>query len=186
MLKRPSSRRRSHSSEVSLNLVPMLDALVTMIAFLMYTMAFLAFTMVESPLPLVSSAENQQQLPQRPLQLTLTVKEKEVILWSPFDLIPQVVIPNKEDVGADSGPDTLKIHEELLKIKQKFPTENKIILVPKGSTSYDVIIQMLDAIKEFEKSDPPIVAKNPKTGVDEQVQKLFSDVIFGNLLGGEE
>lgn len=186
MLKRPSTRRRTHSEEVSLNLVPMLDALVTMIAFLMYTMAFLAFTMVESPLPLVSSAENQQQLPQRPLQLTLTVKEKEVVLWSPFDLISQVTIPHRADEGAEGGPDTIKIHEELLKIKQRFPNENKIIFVPKGSSSYDMIIQVLDVVREFEKSDPPIIYNNPKTGVSEQVKTLFGDVIFGNLLGGEE
>jgi len=34
MLKRPSSRRRSHPAEIAINLVPMMDALVTMISFL--------------------------------------------------------------------------------------------------------------------------------------------------------
>jgi biopolymer transport protein ExbD len=119
-LKRPSSRRRSEPNEIQLNLVPMLDALVTMIAFLMYTMAFLSLTMIESPLPMVSSEENTAKLRERPLQLTLTLSDKDVLLWSPFDLIPQQRIPNRDD----GSPDTIKIHEAALAIKQKFPTEN--------------------------------------------------------------
>lgn len=182
MLKRPSSRRRSNSAEINLNLVPMLDALVTMISFLMYTMAFLSLTMIESPLPMVSSEQNQAQLKERPLQLTLTVNEKDVLLWSPFDQIPQMTIPNKDD----NSPDYLKLHEALIGIKQKFPKENKVILVPKSSTSYDMIVQIIDAAKNIEKTDPVIVVKNEKTGVDENAKYVFEEVVFGNLLGGDE
>jgi biopolymer transport protein ExbD len=182
MLKRPSSRRRSNHSEVNINLIPMLDALVTMISFLMYTMAFLSFTMIESPIPMVSSEENIQQLKERPLQLTLTVNENDLLLWSPFDLIPQTTIPNKED----KSPDLLKLHETLIGIKQKFPTENKIVLSPKSATSYDLIVSIIDTAKNFEKTDPVIVVKNEKTGVEEQAKTIFGEVVFGNLLGGDE
>ncbi|MBS1958773.1 MAG: biopolymer transporter ExbD [Bdellovibrionales bacterium] len=182
MLKRPSSRRRSHPAEIQINLVPMLDALVTMISFLMYTMAFLSFTMIESPLPIVSPETNQHQLRDRPLQLTLTINEKDLLLWSPFDLIPQRTIQNKQD----GQPDVLKLHEALIAIKQKFLTENKLILVPKGVTSYDTIVAVIDAAKALEKTDPIIVIKNEKTGVQEQAKTLFGEVVFGNLLGGDE
>lgn len=181
-LKRPSSRRRSSHAEVQLNLVPMLDALVTMIAFLMYTMAFMSLTMIESPLPIVSSAENQVQLKERPLQLTLTINEKDILLWSPFDLIQQQKIANKDDGTVD----LIKLHEAVIAIKQKFPTENKIVLVPKSVTSYDTIVAVLDATHNLEKTDPVISAPNPTTQVQEQVKSIFPDVIFGNLLGGDE
>jgi biopolymer transport protein ExbD len=182
VLKRPSSRRRSNHAEISLNLVPMLDALVTMISFLMYTMAFLSLTMIESPLPMVSSEENLQQLKEKPLQLTLTINEKDVLIWSPFDLVPQTIIPNKDD----KTPDYLKLHETLIGIKQKFPTEDKLILVPKSTTSYDAIVSLIDAAKNIDKTDPVIVIKNAKTGVEEQAKYIFSEVVFGNLLGGDE
>ena len=182
MLKRPSSRRRSTSQEIQLNLVPMLDALVTMIAFLMYTMAFLSLTMIESPLPMVSSAENQAQLKEKPLQLTITLNEKDTLLWSPFDMIPQQSIPNHDDGTVD----TLKLHEAVVAIKQKFPSETKVILVPKSKTSYDTIIIVLDSVRNFEKTDPVVSVKNEKTGVQEQVKQIFGEVIFGNLLGGDE
>jgi biopolymer transport protein ExbD len=181
VLKRPSTRRRSHQAEVQLNLVPMMDALVTMIAFLMYTMAFLQLTMIESPLPMVSNEQNLQQLKERPLQLTVTVNDKDVLLWSPFELIQQQTIANREDGTVD----TLKLHEALIAIKQKFPTEDKIILVPKKETSYDTIVLILDASKALDKTDPVIVVKNPKTGVEEQAKNLFTEVVFGNLLGDE-
>ena len=181
-LKRPSSRRRTDPQEIQLNLVPMLDALVTMISFLMYTMAFLSLTMIESPLPMVSSEENTMKLKERPLQLTLSLGEKDVLLWSPFDLIPQMRIPNRDD----GTPDTIKLHEAVLGIKQKFPTEHNLILVPKSNTSYDTIVLVLDAARYIEKTDAPIVVENPTTHVQEQAKTIFPDVIFGNLLGGDE
>lgn len=186
MLKRPSSRRRSNHAEVSINLVPMLDALVTMISFLMYTMAFLSFTMIESPLPIVSSEENQRQLKEPPLQLTLNIKENELQLWSPFDRIPRLVFPNIPDKEGKPSPDVLKLHEALIGIKQKFPKENKIILVPKAATSYDTLVIVMDAAKNLEKTDLPILVKNEKTGMDEPTKTLFNEVVFGNLLGGDE
>jgi biopolymer transport protein ExbD len=160
----------------------MMDALVTMISFLMYTMAFLSFTMIESPLPMVSPDTNQQQLRQRPLQLTLTLNEKDILLWSPFDLIPQQKIPNLPEGKVD----LMRLHETLIGIKQKFLKEDKVILVPQGVTSYDTIIQVIDAVKNFEKTDPIISIKNEKTGIQEQAKYLFGDIVFGNLLGGDE
>lgn len=181
MLKRPSSRRHSAPQEIQINLVPMLDALVTMIAFLMYTMAFMSLAMLESPLPVVSSEENAIQLKEKPLQLTLSIGPKDVMLWSPFDLIPQITIPNQ----ADGRIDTLKIHEKVVELKQKFPTESKIILVPQSNTSYESIVSVIDSVKHLEKTDPLISTANPATGVQEQVKELFHETVFGNLLGGE-
>jgi biopolymer transport protein ExbD len=186
MLKRPSSRRRSNHSEVNVNLVPMLDALVTMISLLMYTMAFLSLTMVESPLPMVSSEENQLQMKDQPLQLSLTINEDHLLVWSPFERIPQTNLPFVPDKDGVPTPDYLKLHETLIGIKQQFPQENKILLVPKASTSYDLIISIIDAAKNLEKTDPVIVVKNEKTGVEEQAKSLFEEVVFGNLLGDDD
>lgn len=159
----------------------MLDALVTMIAFLMYTMAFLQFTMLESPLPVVSTEENQAQLKEKPLQLTLTVQKDSLLLWSPFELIPRTLIKNL----SESQVDVSRLHEALITIKQSHPLEQKLVLVPMAQTSYDTIVALLDSARLLEKTDPPILAKNPKTGVGESIQSLFPEIVFGNLLGDE-
>lgn len=179
MLKRPSSRRKSSREPIRLNLVPILDAMVVLIGFLLFTTSFLAIVSIESPFPTASPEQNQEKIRQRPLQLTLTLRDKEVEIWSPFGKIKATTIPNV----LPGQPDINKIHETLVAVKQQFPAETKIVLVPTRETDYDTLIQVMDGIRQMEKSDPPLFAKNALTGNDEPVKMLFPEVIFGNLLG---
>lgn len=187
-MNRPSGRRKSDHAHIELNLVPMMDTFVTLIGFLLYTMAFLAFVSVESPLPMASPTEMAEKLKEKPLQLTVSVREKDIQIWSAFDKIPSKVIPNIPDEKAISKtglPDLKTVHETLLKIKQQFPNENKVVIAPAGSINYETIINSMDAIRLLEQTDPPIYVKNKTTSVDEPVKMLFPDVIFGNILGSD-
>lgn len=179
MFKRPSSRRRSSQEPVALNLVPVLDTLVTLIAFLLFTMSFLNVVHIESPFPTASPKDVEEKLKEKPLQLTVTLREGELELWSPFDLIPAQKIPNPETGKFDLR----RLHEALITVKQKFPTENKLVLVPYAGATYDVLVSVMDSIRVLEPSDPPVFIKNPKSGIDEVSKLLFPEVIFGNLLG---
>lgn len=179
MLKRPTSRRKGHSRQIELNLVPILDTLVTLIAFLLFTMTFLNIVGIESPFPIASSAETEQKLKEKPLQLTLTLRDNECEIWSPFEKIPAKTIPN---TGAGQ-PDIKAIHEALIDIKKQFPTETHVVIVPTAATNYDLLIAVMDTLRVLDPTDPPIFVKNEKTGIDEQTKLLFPDVIFGNLLG---
>lgn len=179
MLKRPSSRRKSAREPIQLNLVPILDAMVVLIGFLLFTTSFLAIVSIESPFPTASPEQNREKIKERPLQLTLTLREKEAEIWSPFAKIKPTTIPDL----APGQPDINKIHETLVGIKQQFPAETKIVLVPARETDYDTLIQVMDGIRQMEKSDPPLFARNLQTGNDEPVKLLFPEVIFGNLLG---
>jgi biopolymer transport protein ExbD len=184
MLKRPSSRRRSEHAEVNINLVPMLDALVTMISFLMFTMAFLSVTSIDSPLPLFKSDEKIEQPKTTPLQLTLNITPTGLELYSPFNKIPKIVIPNKPDAeGKPNMPDYEELHRNVVSIRAKFPEENKIIFMPSSSTNYDVLIRLSDKVKNLEKTDEPIGVKNPTTGVTEEAKSIYEEIVFGNLLG---
>lgn len=179
MFRRPSIRRNGQKEQIELNLVPILDTMVTLIGFLLFTMAFVAFVSVESPVPLASSTENTKQLNEKPLQLTLSIRKSESEIWSPFQRIPAQVIPHQND----GAPDTRRIHEALIEVKKKFPEENKIVLVPHSNVNYDTIVALMDASRVLETTDTPLFHKNPKTGTDEALKSLFSEVIFGNLLG---
>ena len=179
MLKRPSTRRRSSPTEVQINLVPMLDALVTLIGFLLFSMSFLSLVSIETPKPEVSPETVQQKLLEKPLQLTVTIREKESEIWSPFEKIPSKVIPHT----AEGLPDTKVIHEALIEVKRSFLNENKVVLVPAANTSYDILISVMDSLRGLEPTDPPLFKKNEATGIDEPVKGLFPEVVFGNLLG---
>ncbi|MBC7693632.1 MAG: biopolymer transporter ExbD [Methylotenera sp.] len=179
MLKRPSSRRKSKHQEVVLNLVPILDAMVTLIGFLLFTMSILNVVSIESPLPQMSAQDVEQKLKEKPLQLTVSFRKDEIEIWSPFDRIQAKKIPNV----SPGQPDVKALHEALIVIKQQFTGETKIVVAPEGSTSYDVLISSMDAMRTLEPTDPPIFVKNPQTGIDQPLKVLFPDVIFGNLLG---
>lgn len=180
MLRRPSARRKD-KAQIALNLVPILDAMVTLIAFLLFTSSFFAIVAIESPAPVASSEVNEQALKEKPLQLTLTIREKESEIWSPFDKIAAKTIQHTEP----GKPDIKLIHEALLAVKQQFPTETKIVLVPNSTTNYDTLIAVMDTMRLIEATDTPIFAKNAQTGNDEPLKLLFPDIVFGNLLAGD-
>jgi biopolymer transport protein TolR len=180
MLKRPSSRRRHPPQEVQINLVPMLDALVTMIAFLMFTMAFLSLNMIESPLP-AQSESKEQKADEPTLQLTVSVNEGEVMVWSPFNRIKSVTIPNLD--GGKGRVNAVQLHDELVRIKREFPKENHLVVMPKANVSYETLVEVMDAARNVEKTDGVISVPNA-SGVPEQVDILFKNVVFGNIIGG--
>ncbi len=179
MFKRPSSRRRSSSTAVQINLVPMLDALVTLIGFLLFSMSFLSLVHIETPKPEVNPENVEQQLQEKPLQLTVSIREKETEIWSPFEKIQPKTLPHT----AEGLPDTKAIHEALIEIKRSFINESKVVFVPAANTSYDILVAVMDSLRNLEPTDPPLFRENPQTGIEEPVKQLFPEVIFGNLLG---
>lgn len=179
MFKRPSHRRKSHGESQELPLVPILDTMVTLIGFLLFTTSFLAISSVESMLPQSSPEQVQEEVKTKPLQLTLTFRETDIEIWSPFSKIEPKAIAFLKDGQADAKA----IHEALLEVKKKFPEETSAVFVPKADSSYDLMIAVMDAVRTVEPTDPTIYFKNEKTGVDEPVKTLFPKIVFGNLLG---
>lgn len=179
MFKRPSSRRKSGHSEVQLNLVPILDTLVTLISFLLFSMAFLNLASIESAFPVASSETQANQLKTKPLQLTLKVEETQTKIWSYFDQIKPTFVPHLEP----GKPDSVRIHQALVAIKKQFPTEKSIVFEPDSGTNYDSIISVMDAVRNLEPSDESIYFKDPATGRDEIAKRLFPEIVFGNLMG---
>jgi biopolymer transport protein TolR len=178
-LSSPSSRRNGGSGGITLNLVPILDAMVTLIGFLLFTTSFLAITSIETPMPQASTSQNQEQLKEKPLQLTLSLRDGESEIWSPFDRVPKKIIPSP----IAGQPDLKGIHETLLAIKKQFPYETKIVLVPYSGANYETLVAVMDTARIIDPTDPPLFRKNQQTNVDEPVKQLFPDIIFGNLLG---
>jgi biopolymer transport protein ExbD len=179
MLKRPSSRRKTTNEGIVLNLVPILDTMVTLIGFLLFTMSFLALVSIESPFPQLSEKSVRETLKEKPLQLTLSLRENETEIWSPFEKIAPKKIPH----SPDGTPDLRAIHGTLVEVKQKFPVETKIVLSPFAGTTYDVLISVMDAVRMLDPTDPPLFVRDAKTGNDVSLKTLFPEVIFGNLLG---
>jgi len=150
-----------------------------LIGFLLYTMAFLALVTVETPLPTANPSEVAEKLKEKPLQLTVSFRENDSEVWSPFQKIKATKIPNTPE----GSPDYPAIHAALVAVKQQFPEENQIVLAPTGSISYELLVAAMDSVRVLDATDPPIYLKNKETGVDEAIKALFPQVVFGNILG---
>ena len=179
MLRRPSNQAQSRGSrkeQIELPLVPMMDAFVTLIVFLVAATALLAVTLIDVPVPLVSSSP--KKLNKKPLSLTVTINESGLRLYSPFQLIKARFIPRQAE-----GYDTIGFHEELLAIKRRFPAEKQLIFMPSQAVKYEDIIKLIDASRSIGKGDPPLYSKD-EDNQDIVVTDLFSEIVFGNILGG--
>ncbi len=178
-MKSPSSRRRSHRAGVhELNLVPIMDTMVTLIGFLLFTTSFLIFVKIESILPLAPPPDKQSPA-HKPLQLTLHLKAQGLELLSPFGGITPHTIPHQGRVA-----DTKSLHEAILETKKHFPQESTIIFLPEKGISYDMLIACMDAVRVFAETDTAIILPNAQ-GVDETLKELFPKIVFGNLFGDE-
>jgi len=153
--------------------------MITLIGFLLFTMSFLAIVSIESPFPQASSRDIEEKLKEKPLQLTVTLRDNEAEIWSPFERIPSKTIPHQ----IPGQPDIKGIHDALVSVKQQHPLETQIIVVPYATATYDILISVMDTIRFLEPTDPPIFVKNKVTGNDEPMKALFPEVVFGNLLG---
>ena len=179
MLKRPSSRRKKASNEeINLNLVPILDAMVTLISFLLFSASFLAIVVIDTPAPLLADAQEALKDKKPPLNLTLRVQDGQMFLEGGFGNLVNRRIANL----ADGTYDLVTLHTALLEIKQRYPQETKLILMPSPGVPYEELVKIIDTSRAYEKTDPTIFKKNPLTGVDEPETKLFPEVIFGNIL----
>src|SRR5688572_4630266 len=98
--------------------------MVTLIGFLLFTTSFLGIVAIESPLPQASTEEVKDQLKEKPLQLTLTLTEKNTKIWSPFSKIQ----PRTIEYTPKGDPDIKAIHEVILEVKKQFPKESSVVL----------------------------------------------------------
>jgi len=183
MLKRPTSRRKSGSQEVNPNLVPMLDALVTLVAFLLFSSAFLSIVVIDTPAPVLAPAEEQiEKMKEKPLQLTVHIRPETIFITDWSGSRETHTIPSLPDLKTgEKRYDYERFHQTLVEIKRRYPKETKIIFKPDGGVSYEVLVALMDTARRFEKTDSVLYKKNDQ-GIDEPETKLFSEVIFGNIM----
>jgi biopolymer transport protein ExbD len=180
---RPSSRRKSAPQEITLNLVPILDALVTLIAFLLFSSAFLAIVVIDTPAPLLAPASEQvEKMKEKPLQLTAAIQQNQIVITDWTGSREAHTIPNTIDPKtSEPRYDLEKFHQTLVSIKSRHPQEVKLILKPESGVSYESLVGIMDSARAFEKTDSPLYKRNEQ-GVDEPETKLFPEILFGNIM----
>ncbi len=180
--------KREHTEE-QLDLVPIMNLVSILIPFLLMAAQFVNLAVIDSTLPAIGEpkeVEEKEEDDKPPLVLTVALTDKGFFV-SGADAI---LNPDgdKEEEGGDEGderPPTVPCkdggkcsnmdaydYEELTRllglIKDEYPDDQNVILLPEARIQYELIVRVMDACRE----DP-----NTKTP-DGKFRELFPFVVI--------
>lgn len=143
--------KKPMSSMPDLNLAPIMNLMVVLIPMLLLSVSFIEIVILETTLPVYSDYKEQiEQKAEKPkLGLSIVIKDDG------FTIAGQGGIMKQED-GSSNIPrlsdrtyDYLTLSNVLLKIKEQYPDEWSVIIVPEFNTKFDIIISTMDAAREY-------------------------------------
>jgi biopolymer transport protein ExbD len=196
---RPSIRRHRGDGESELNLILLMNVFCILIPFLLLTAVFVQLTIINTNLPTAASAESdkakEEESPTpevKKLNLTVFITNEGFTLAGYGGILDvggeeeagedqkksRTVIP-KKTVGKDrDGNDLLeydfeKLQENLIKIKEAFPSHYSIILLPENHVKYETIIETMDYSREYDYKKPD--------GTYEKKELFVNPVLAGGI-----
>lgn len=135
----------SKSANASLNLVPYIDLMSSLICFLLITAAWAELDSMRSNAPPKATAE----IPEEPQPTPPPDQEKKVLLVI-------AIGPDKLDVSEDEKitsiphvggePDTDRLVAILRDWKARFPTRKDVVLASDNKAKYKYLVQMMDTL----------------------------------------
>ncbi len=155
------SRRRLTKQPGDMNITAFMNLMVILVPFLLITAVFTRMTILELNLPPASSASNETK---QELQLEITIRRDALEVGDRHSgLIKRI------DNGS-KGYDFKMLSEVMKQVKARFPDKLNATILSEPQTSYDVLVQVMDAVR---------VAEAVQAGSVTQVE-LFPDVSIGD------
>jgi biopolymer transport protein ExbD len=167
------SRRRGKTKLANPSLVPVMDAMFTLIFFLLMSSNFLKINEISSNIPFVS---NDEKIQDQNLGLTIQVNTNDIQILTGVPSQAYKSIPR----GADGKYDLELLRAELIKLKKLHPKEITALLEPVADVTYEELVNIMDNVRETQNTDDTIYLKDEK-GMDIQTNQLFSNIVFTNI-----
>lgn len=195
MSRRPSKRGNTEVNAEPPNLIPFMNLMTVLIPFLLLSAVFVKISILNSSLPSSVSAEDspadqpdkppEEDKPRLNLSVAITVRGFTImgsgaVLPGPEPGLPTIPVLD------DGSYDFDALNKKMQEIKQKFPEEQDVIILPEIGTPdepapiirYQVIIDAMDAVREASKM---VIDTDGDGKADSRV--LFPGVIFGAGMG---
>ena len=162
MALKPSLRRhRPNDSDEDLNILPIMNLFVLLIPFLLISAVFIHIGIIDTSLPIINSTDSDtgQELKQG-IALTVTIVNQGFIIKGKLKNNPsgQVPVEMKESLknylslkgelipkAMNGQYDFKQLSNALITIKNEFPDEDTIFIIPEPYVLYDDIIKTMDA-----------------------------------------
>ena len=157
------SRRRLTKQPGDMNITAFMNLMVILVPFLLITAVFTRMTILELNLPPASSSSLDTK---QELQLEITIRRDALEVGDRrTGLIKRI--------DNAKGYDYKTLSEVMKQIKARFPDKLNATILSEPDTTYDVLVQVMDAVRVVE-----IVQAGAVTQVE-----LFPDVSIGDAPG---
>ena len=167
-------RKRNIEAE-ELNLVPIMNLVTILIPFLLMAAQFISLAVIDSTLPAIGPPQPREETDEDPpLNLSVIITDEGFTIAGADAVLPQE--------GGDEGPtvpcietgcptpesyDMKELTRLLGLIKDEYPDDQNVILVPESRIPYEVLVLAMDATRE-----------DPSTKVGDKARELFPYVVI--------
>ena len=158
------SRRKLSQDAEELDLVPIMNLVTILIPFLLMASSFVTLAVIDSTLPAIGQPQQVEQDPddKPPLMLSLmitnmgiTVAGADAVLFPEGapelaegeDRPPTIPCPGTECTKLEDY-DVLELTRILGEIKDEYPDDENVILVPESRIPYETIVKVMDHSRE--------------------------------------
>lgn len=169
-----SSRKKNPSGPKNPDLTSVMDAIFILLFYFITFLTFDIYKEIATVAPQID--ESQPKEDKKPLALNLKIDPQGVSVFLGVPGVLQRTFPK----NAEGKYDLENLHNYLIEIKKKNPTEKLCILEPNLEVSYEDIISVMDAARILRKTDESIYVKDQK-GNDLKLEALFSEIVFANI-----
>jgi biopolymer transport protein ExbD len=130
--------RRLHKRPAQLEITAFLNLIVVLVPFLLTTAVFSRLAVLDLTLPPQSSGLDRVT---GDLQLEVVIRKDELIVE---DRVAGVI---QRFAKSDAGYDFKALSQLMRQVKEKFPSKTEATLLAEPTTSYDVLVQVMDAVR---------------------------------------
>ncbi|MBN1113724.1 MAG: biopolymer transporter ExbD [Oligoflexia bacterium] len=135
-----------------LNLAPIMNLMVTLIPILLLSASFFEIVLLDTSLPVFKDQEQQMQEEdqEKPrLGLTVAIADEGFVVGGQGGLMEISQGNNIISKLGNGDLDYTTLSVKLYEIKQRFPDEWSVIIVPEKTTPFGDIVHTMDAVREF-------------------------------------
>ena len=165
---RYKDRRKGIPKMGDLNLAPMMNLMVTLIPLLLLSASFMELVVLNTSLPIYGSVGEPEEKPR--LGLTIAITDRGFVIAGQGGLLKVEEKDNIIGRTPRGDYDYITLSEKLFEIKNSFPDEQSVIIVPEAGTKFEAIISTMDASREYMVVEPEGVMKR---------KIMFPNVVLG-------
>jgi biopolymer transport protein ExbD len=163
-------KRREVETE-GLNLIPVMNLVTILIPFLLMAAEFVQLAVIDSTLPAIGPPQPVEDEPEKPpLNLSLALTDRGItVLGADAVLNPDGIEAPELAEGEDRPPtlpcksggictdvedyDWMELAKILKEIKDEYPDDENMIVVPDSYTRYEIIVRAMDTGREDKDAD---------------------------------